>query len=160
MSYRTMPGMPLSRTGNAARKARADTGSDTGTRPIARSRVATFCRACLSGGVPRRSLFVALVVGTALNLINSGPALFGGGHIDVATAIMNYIVPYCVATYGAVSLRLGTGRSRTRARPAIPRPAAASAHPPGPPETTTPWPDRAASGQASSIRISPSRSTR
>jgi len=35
------------------------------------------CRYALSDGIPRRSFFVAIVVGTILNLINQGDALFG-----------------------------------------------------------------------------------
>ena len=43
---------------------------------MARSRISQICRFCVTGGVPRRSLLVALVVGTILNLINQGDALF------------------------------------------------------------------------------------
>ena len=38
------------------------------------------CRCALSEGVPRRSLVVALIVGTILNLINQGDAGLGGTH--------------------------------------------------------------------------------
>ena len=63
-------------------------------------------RYCVSEGVPRRSFFVALIVGTILNLINQGDALFSGGRLNLAKIILTYAVPYCVATYGAVSYRL------------------------------------------------------
>ena len=43
------------------------------------SKLIRACRYGLSDGVPRRSLYVALVVGTILNLINQGDALFGLG---------------------------------------------------------------------------------
>ncbi len=56
----------------------------------------------LSGGVPKRSLLVAVVVGTILNLINQGDALFADGPVDYYKLGLTYIVPYCVATYGAV----------------------------------------------------------
>jgi hypothetical protein len=36
------------------------------------------CSCAISDGVPRRSLYVALIVGTVLNLINQGDALLGG----------------------------------------------------------------------------------
>jgi hypothetical protein len=65
-----------------------------------------ICRCCVSDGVPQRSFFVALIVGTILNLINQGDTLFHGGHLDLAKIILTYAVPYCVATYGAVSYRL------------------------------------------------------
>ncbi len=35
-------------------------------------------------------------------------ALFEGGHVNIAKIIPTYAVPYCVATYGAVSYRLST----------------------------------------------------
>ena len=57
-------------------------------------------------GVPRRSLGAALVVGTILNLINQGDALFAGRALDWTKLALTYIVPYCVATYGAVAFRL------------------------------------------------------
>ena len=58
--------------------------------------------------MPRRSFVVALKVGTILNLINQGDALFEGGHVNITKIILTYAVPYCVATYGAVSHRLST----------------------------------------------------
>ena len=61
---------------------------------------------CVSDGVPTRSLVVAIIVGTVLNLINQGAALIGHGHFDPVKAALTFAVPYCVATYGAVSYRL------------------------------------------------------
>ena len=61
-------------------------------------------------GVPRRSLAAAVVVGTILNLINQGDALFGGRSLDWLKLGLTYIVPYCVATYGAVAFRLESMR--------------------------------------------------
>jgi hypothetical protein len=51
-------------------------------------------------------LYVALVVGTILNLINQGDALFGPGPINWVKVLLTYLVPYVVSTYGAVSYRL------------------------------------------------------
>jgi hypothetical protein len=62
--------------------------------------------------VPRRSLFTALFVGTILNLINQGDALFGGGRLVIPKLLLTYCVPFCVATFGAVSLRLKQMRER------------------------------------------------
>jgi hypothetical protein len=70
------------------------------------SKLIRACRYCLSDGVPRRSLYVALVVGTILNLINQGDALFGPAQINWLKVILTYLVPYAVSTYGAVSYRL------------------------------------------------------
>lgn len=65
-----------------------------------------ICSYCLSESVPKRSLCVALFVGTLLNLINQGDALFGAASLNVTKITLTYLVPYCVATYGAVSYRL------------------------------------------------------
>lgn len=65
-----------------------------------------ICGLCLVDGIPRRSLWVAVIVGTILNLINQGDALFGAAPLGIAKLLLTYAVPYCVATYGAVSIRL------------------------------------------------------
>ncbi len=65
-----------------------------------------WLRLSLSGGVPRRSAYVALVVGTILNVINQGDALMAGAALDPAKLALTYMVPYLVATYGAVAERL------------------------------------------------------
>ena len=49
----------------------------------------------------RRSLTVALVVGTALNLINQGDAI-ASGHLPVLWKLaLTYFVPFAVASYGS-----------------------------------------------------------
>jgi hypothetical protein len=73
-----------------------------------------ICRFALSDGVPRRSLTVALIVGTILNLINQGDALVTGMPIHVAKLLLTYMVPYCVSTYGALSYRLHAARGAAR----------------------------------------------
>ncbi len=80
------------------------------------SRLATIFRYCISDGVPRRSFLVALVVGTILNVINQGDVLIGDGTVNWAKAGLTFVVPYCVATYGAVSFRIGTTPPNERAR--------------------------------------------
>ena len=67
-------------------------------------RAATRC--AVSDGVPQRALIVALVIGTVLNLINQGDALFAGGSINWIKIVLTYAVPYCVSTYGAVTYHL------------------------------------------------------
>jgi hypothetical protein len=57
-------------------------------------------------GIVRRSAILAVVVGTILNLINQGDALLTGGHLVAWKIALTYCVPYCVATYGAVTARL------------------------------------------------------
>jgi hypothetical protein len=64
----------------------------------------------VSDGIPRRSFYVALVVGTILNLINQGDVLWTGATLDWAKIALTYAVPYLVSTYGAVSYRLSRDR--------------------------------------------------
>lgn len=59
-------------------------------------------------GVPRRSLAVALVVGTVLNAINQGDALLAGEPLRWGKIALTYAVPYLVATYGAVAALRGS----------------------------------------------------
>jgi len=61
---------------------------------------------CVADGVAKRSFFVALVVGVVLNLINQGDVLFTGGDVNWLKAGLTFIVPYCVATYGAVTYKM------------------------------------------------------
>lgn len=75
------------------------------------------CRYAVSDGIPLRSLYVAAVVGTILNLINQGDALFGAVPLNWTKIIFTYVVPYAVSTYGAVSYRLAQ-RTRTHHSPA------------------------------------------
>jgi hypothetical protein len=75
------------------------------------SQLSRICLCCISDGIPRRSFVVALIVGTILNLINQGDTLVAGERVNVAKILLTYAVPYCVATYGAVSFRLATMRA-------------------------------------------------
>jgi len=69
-----------------------------------------------TGGVPHRSLVVAAVIGTILNLINQGDALLEGGSVNWLKITLTYIVPYFVSTYGAVSYRMSTIEPTTDGR--------------------------------------------
>jgi hypothetical protein len=71
------------------------------------------CACALSDGVPRRSFYVALVVGTVLNLINQGDAMLGAGSIDWLKIALTYCVPYLVCTYGAVTAQIAQRKSDT-----------------------------------------------
>lgn len=64
--------------------------------------------------VVRRSLRVALVVGTLLILINHGDALLRGdlGAGRVARMMLTYLVPYGVSTFAAVQALLEARRDR------------------------------------------------
>jgi hypothetical protein len=76
---------------------------DSGWRGISWARIGRYC---IADGIPRRSLGVALVVGTLLNATNQGDVLLSGGAPSLAKLLLTYLVPYAVATYGAVSYRL------------------------------------------------------
>ncbi len=58
-------------------------------------------RRTLTGPALRRSLIVAVVVGTALNLINQGPELLAGGWPVLWKLVLTYLVPFLVASYGS-----------------------------------------------------------
>lgn len=66
----------------------------------------TICRCACSDGIPRRSLYVALVVGTILNVINQGDVLLGQTDLNAAKLLLTYLVPYAVCTYGGVTAKL------------------------------------------------------
>jgi hypothetical protein len=66
----------------------------------------TMTAMAFSDGIPRRAFIVALVIGSLLNLINQGDALFAGRPLDWLKLALTYVVPYCVSTHGAVAARL------------------------------------------------------
>jgi hypothetical protein len=51
--------------------------------------------------IVRNAIKVSLVVGTVLNLINQGEPLLTNGTISWGHVFLNYLVPYCVASYSA-----------------------------------------------------------
>lgn len=52
--------------------------------------------------IVKRSLWVSVIVGTLLNIINQGDALLNLQALNLTKCLLTYAVPYCVATYGAV----------------------------------------------------------
>lgn len=74
------------------------------------TKIKTVVRACTSHGIPRRSGLVAIVVGTVLNIINQGDVILSGEAPHYGKLVLTYLVPYGVATYGAVSVRLAADR--------------------------------------------------
>jgi hypothetical protein len=49
----------------------------------------------------RRSVAVAIIVGSALNLINQGPEMLSGHWPVMWKLAMTYVVPFLVASYGS-----------------------------------------------------------
>ncbi len=58
----------------------------------------------LSPPVSTNALKVALVVGTILNLINQGSAVWQGASIDWHRLALNYLVPFLVSSYSGAKL--------------------------------------------------------
>jgi len=60
-----------------------------------------FFRISLSRHIVINALKISLVVGSVLNLVNQGESLLHGGTISWLHLRLNYLVPYCVASYSA-----------------------------------------------------------
>lgn len=60
----------------------------------------------------RTSLATAGVVGPALIAINQGDRVLAGHGVDVVKAVLTFVVPYLVATYGAVAAQRRQERER------------------------------------------------
>ena len=71
-------------------------------------------RCATGGGTPRAALGVALVVGTALTLINQGDVILAGEVPNLVKVGLTYVVPYLVATYGAVTAKRAAWRNANR----------------------------------------------
>lgn len=56
--------------------------------------------------VIKLALRTSLVIGSLLNVINQGDALFGEGDVQLFKLLLTYMVPYGVATYSATSITL------------------------------------------------------
>lgn len=66
----------------------------------------SFFKVACSGRIARSALMVTAVVGTILNLINQSEALLAGAAISWFHLVLNYAVPYCVASYSAAKNEL------------------------------------------------------
>lgn len=55
----------------------------------------------------RRSLWVAVLVGTVLNLINQGDAIMGDAPLVPWRLLLTYAVPFAVASYGSYAALRG-----------------------------------------------------
>lgn len=62
----------------------------------------SFFQLALSRSILKNSVKIAVVVGLLLNLINQGGNIWAGTNISWPHIFMNFLVPYCVATYSAV----------------------------------------------------------
>lgn len=81
--------------------------------PGVRMRMTEWLNIALAPATVRRSLRVAMVVGSILVAINYGDRIVAGSleSREFAKIALTYCVPYCVATYAAVSALLGGKRA-------------------------------------------------
>lgn len=63
----------------------------------------------LSRSVVGNAIKVSLLVGTCLNAINQAPAIWQGIGVEWGKVMLNYAVPYLVASYSAAKARQGMG---------------------------------------------------
>jgi len=65
----------------------------------------SFWQLATGDGTPKQAFFTALVVGTILTAINQGDVIVDGGMPPLAKVLLTYCVPYCVATWGAITAK-------------------------------------------------------
>lgn len=58
-------------------------------------------RLALQPHIVRNAVRVSVFVGTILNIINQGDALWSNHAVSWPHVFLNYLVPYCVASYSA-----------------------------------------------------------
>ena len=70
-------------------------------------------RAMRTRPIAANALRIALFVGTALNLINQGGAILAGSGVSWLHLVLNYVVPYCVASYSAAKNQISRDKDHT-----------------------------------------------
>ncbi|MCR8921878.1 nitrate/nitrite transporter NrtS [Dasania sp. GY-MA-18] len=60
-----------------------------------------FAKTLVQRHIVSNALRVSLVVGTLLNTINHGSQFLNGNEIAWGQVLLNFMVPYCVASYSA-----------------------------------------------------------
>jgi hypothetical protein len=65
-----------------------------------------FWELALSRRVAFNAIRIALFIGTLLNVINQGAAILAWDGIAWGHVALNFVVPYCVATYSATKNEL------------------------------------------------------
>jgi len=73
--------------------------------PAASGATEGFFAAWFSRQVVINALRVSLLVGTCLNLINQGGALWSGEGVEWGKFALNFVVPYLVASYSAAKIK-------------------------------------------------------
>lgn len=67
-------------------------------------------KTALKPHILKNSIKVALIVGTILNFINQGEHFVSDGSFSLAHLVMNYLVPYLVASYSASINEISGGK--------------------------------------------------
>lgn len=67
----------------------------------ANTRKSPFWRGMFERHVVSNAIRVSLFVGLCLNAINQGPSLWHGDDLEWGKALLNFAVPYLVASYSA-----------------------------------------------------------
>jgi hypothetical protein len=62
---------------------------------------ARILRLMVTPRISRTALKVSLVVGTVLNVINNGEQLWTLHTVNLWSAMLNFVVPFCVSSYSA-----------------------------------------------------------
>ncbi len=68
--------------------------------------IRTFFNHAFSPPILPNSMKIALVVGSILNAINQGERFFTGNDLLWTSLLLNYLVPFCVASYSAARLAM------------------------------------------------------
>ncbi len=70
-----------------------------------------FLKTAMSRHIVKNSLKIALVVGSLMNLVNQGENILNGVTISWLHLLLNYLVPYCVASYSAAKDEIELGEN-------------------------------------------------
>lgn len=73
-------------------------------------------RAACCRNITSNAWRISLVVGTVLNVINQADAIFAGADVSWPHALLNYLVPYLVATYSAAKNQTARIKERTECK--------------------------------------------
>jgi hypothetical protein len=66
---------------------------------------------CIAPQMLKKSIYVAVVVGTVLTIINHGDKMMAGLPLNMTQVLLTYLVPFLVSTYGAWNMARSNERS-------------------------------------------------
>lgn len=74
----------------------------------------SFLKLAFSEGTPKHALVTGFVIGTILTLINQGDLMLAGEAPNLVKVVLTYLVPYLVATHGAVMAKRAALRKQVK----------------------------------------------